>query len=40
LVGSAVTLEVDGTTIRVGDLSDLITSKQLLGREKTGNTSH
>jgi len=34
LVGSAVTVDVDGTTIRVGALADLITSKELLDREK------
>ncbi|MDP9074323.1 MAG: hypothetical protein M3N98_09150 [Actinomycetota bacterium] len=34
LVGSAITVDVDGTAIRVGALVDLITSKQLLGREK------
>jgi hypothetical protein len=34
LVGSAVTVEVTGTVIRVGALADLIASKRLLGREK------
>jgi hypothetical protein len=34
LVGSAVMVDVEGTTIRVGALADLITSKRLLDREK------
>lgn len=34
LVHSALTVDVDGTTIRVGALADLITSKNLLDREK------
>jgi hypothetical protein len=34
LVGMAVTVDVAGTEVRVGALSDLIMSKQLLGREK------
>jgi len=34
LVGSAVTVDVDGTSIRVGALRDLILSKDLLNREK------
>lgn len=34
LVGGAVVVDVAGTTVRVGALRDLITSKQLLDREK------
>lgn len=34
LTGSAVAVDVDGTKIRVGALADLITSKELLAREK------
>lgn len=34
LVCSAVTVDVAGTSIRVGTLADLITSKQLLAREE------
>lgn len=34
LASAAVTIDVDGTAIRVGALADLIRSKQLLHREK------
>lgn len=34
LIGKAITVDVAGTTVRVGALHDLIVSKQLLGREK------
>jgi hypothetical protein len=34
LIGSAITINVDGTEITVGALKDLIVSKQMLGREK------
>ncbi len=34
LAGSAVTVDLDGTTVRVGTLDDLIVSKRLLAREK------
>lgn len=34
LVGSAVVVDLDGTTVRVGTLDDLIVSKRLLAREK------
>lgn len=34
LIGSAITVNVDGTEITVGAIKDLIVSKRLLGREK------
>lgn len=34
LVGSAVAVDLEGTTVRVGTLDDLIVSKRLLAREK------
>lgn len=34
LVGAAITVDLVGTTVRVGALDDLILSKRLLGREK------
>ena len=34
LVGAAVAVDLDGTTVRVGTLDDLIVSKRLLAREK------
>jgi len=34
LVAGSIVIDVAGTSIRVGSLSDLITSKQLLNREK------
>ncbi|MGI8493578.1 MAG: hypothetical protein ACR2NJ_12665 [Acidimicrobiales bacterium] len=34
----AITIEIGGTTVRVGALRDLIRSKELLGRERTENT--
>jgi hypothetical protein len=34
LAPTAVTTDIDGIVVRVGALSDLIASKELLGREK------